>query len=61
MDWFSIGVLALAGAVALLIAWWGSRLGRTRRFGSHDPDGLEVLERKHDDIKRGTAPESSGL
>jgi hypothetical protein len=61
MDWFTAGALIIIGVAAVLIAWWASRLGKARRSNPGDPDDLDVLQRKQDDIRRGTSWENSGL
>ncbi|SFN89543.1 hypothetical protein [Mycetocola miduiensis] len=61
MDWFTIGALVVIGAVAVLVARWVSGVSGSRRSSPGDRDDLDTLEWKHDDIKRGTSPENSGL
>ncbi|MCP2031261.1 hypothetical protein L1277_001352 [Okibacterium sp. HSC-33S16] len=61
MDWFSLGVMALIAVSAVLVAWWASHMSRTRGPRIEDRENMDRLEWKHDDVKRGTSPESSGL
>lgn len=61
LDWFPAGALIIIGVAAVLIAWSATCLGKTRRSKPADPDDLDVLRRKQDDIRRGTSWENSGL